>query len=188
MTRIQMIIIGLIIGFIPGGCQSQPEQQQPENIMKNQLQVGDLIPSFELQNQSGDWVKSSDLIGEKVLVIFFYPKDDTPGCTKEACRFRDDYQDFMDLGAEVIGVSSDSVNDHARFAEKYQLPFTLLSDPGGILRKAFGVPTNLLGLLPGRVTYIIDLDGRIAGMYNSQMNAVQHVEEALQVIRDLQVR
>lgn len=184
MTRFQTILLGLIVGFTPWGCQSQPEQH-PESTMKNQLQVGDTIPLFELQNQLGEWVKSSDLIGEKVLVIYFYPKDDTPGCTKEACRFRDDYEDFMELGAEVIGVSSDSVTDHAQFAEKYQLPFTLLSDPGGSLRRAFGVPTNLLGLLPGRVTYIIDLDGRIAGMYNSQLNAVQHVDEALQVIRGL---
>lgn len=166
--------------FISFGCTSQTTE-----FMKKPIEIGDSIPTFKLRDQHGNFFNSVDWIGKEILVIFFYPKDDTPGCTKEACKFRDDFEDFTDLGARVIGISSDSVDSHLKFAEKYALPFTLLSDVSGAVRKSFGVPTNLLGLLPGRVTYIVDYDGVVVGKYNSQMNAERHVSEALQVISRL---
>src|SRR5438093_13504497 len=122
------------------------------------IQAGDPAPDFALPDASGRTVRLSDFRGRKAVVLYFYPKDDTPGCTKEACTFRDQYQDFQDAGAEVIGVSSDSPESHAKFAAKHRLPFTLLADRGGETRKAYGVPATL-GLLPGRVTYVIDLGG-----------------------------
>ncbi len=149
------------------------------------LQIGDNCPSFKLANQFGELVDSSNLIGSKNLVIYFYPKDDTPGCTKEACSFRDSYEEFKDLGCEVLGISSDSVEDHRKFAEKHRLSFNLLADTSKELRKAFGVPGNLFGLIPGRVTYIIDLNGKVRGMYNSLTNPLGHIEQALELVKTL---
>ena len=148
------------------------------------IKAGDKAPDFALADRTGKTVRLSDFRGQKPVVLYFYPKDDTPGCTKEACSFRDQYQDFQDAGAEVIGVSSDSESAHAKFTEKYRLPFTLLADAGGKVRKAYGVPATL-GLLPGRVTYVIDRDGTVRHVFNSQLQATQHVAEALQALRRL---
>lgn len=104
------------------------------------------------------------------VVVYFYPKDDTPGCTAEACAFRDQYQDFTQAGAEVIGISSDGPESHAHFAGKHRLPFVLLSDQGGAVRKAYGV-SAMLGLLPGRVTFVLDKSGTIRHMFSSQLRA-----------------
>jgi peroxiredoxin Q/BCP len=147
------------------------------------VQVGDEAPDFELPDRSGKTVRLGELRG-KPVVLYFYPKDDTPGCTKESCTFRDQYQDFQDAGAEVIGVSSDSPESHDKFATKYRLPFTLLSDRGGAVRKRYGVPSTL-GVLPGRVTYVIDRQGTVRHVFNSQLQAAQHVEEALKALRDI---
>jgi thioredoxin-dependent peroxiredoxin len=106
-------------------------------------------------------INISDFIGKKSLVLFFYPKDDTPGCTREACSFRDHYEAFLDAGAEVIGISGQSVESHKNFAQKHNLKYHLLSDEGNKVRKLFGVPTNLFGLLPGRVTYVADKTGKV---------------------------
>jgi thioredoxin-dependent peroxiredoxin len=146
--------------------------------------VGDPAPEFALPDPSGRTVRLGDYRGKKAVVLYFYPKDDTPGCTKEACSFRDQYQDFQDAGAEVIGVSSDSPESHDKFATKYRLPFTLLSDRGGAVRKQYGVPSTL-GVLPGRVTYVIDRQGTVRHVFNSQLQAAQHVEEALKALRDI---
>jgi peroxiredoxin Q/BCP len=141
------------------------------------VKVDDEAPDFALPDRSGKTVRLSDYRGKKAVVLYFYPKDDTPGCTKEACSFRDQYQDFQDAGAEVIGVSSDSESSHAKFGEKYRLPFVLVSDKGGAVRKRYGVPATL-GLLPGRVTYVIDKSGIVRHVFNSQLQATQHVAEA----------
>jgi peroxiredoxin Q/BCP len=146
------------------------------------LAVGDPAPDFELPDASGRPVKLSDWRGRKAVVLYFYPKDDTPGCTKEACTFRDSYEDFQQAGAEVIGVSSDSGASHQAFAKKHRLPFTLLSDSSGSLRKKYGVPATL-GLLPGRVTFVIDREGIVRHVFSSQLAPAQHVREALDVIR-----
>lgn len=149
------------------------------------MQIGDQCPSFELNNQQGELVHSSSFIGKQKAVIFFYPKDETPGCTKEACSFRDKYEDFLELGCQVIGISSDSVDSHAQFANRFGFTFTLLSDPEKSVRKAFQVPGNLFGLLPGRVTYIVDASGIIRGIFNSQLNPVGHVTEALKIVSSI---
>ncbi len=153
--------------------------------MKKQLQPGDTCPTFILEDQHGKQVSIQDHIGKTVLVIFFYPKDDTRGCTMEACAFRDQYETFQDQGATVIGISSDSVSSHDRFAKKHQLPYTLLADVKKEVRNAFGVPGNLFGLIPGRVTYIIDLQGIIRGVYNSQTDPIGHIAKALECIHTI---
>jgi peroxiredoxin Q/BCP len=144
--------------------------------------VGDVAPDFILPSQSGEEVSLRDFIGRKrAIVLFFYPKDDTPGCTKEACSFRDGYEKFEELEAEVIGISSDSVRSHERFVEKHGLPFVLLSDEEGEVRKLYGVP-NTLGLFPGRVTYVIDDDGVVRHVFSSQLGVTRHVEQALEAL------
>src|SRR5271169_5007243 len=153
--------------------------------MASSVKVGDKAPDFTLPSQSGEPVRLQDRFGERVLVLYFYPKDNTPGCTAEACAFRDSHEVFTDAGAEVIGVSSDSVTRHEAFAGQHELPFTLLSDQGGRVRKSYGVPA-VLGLLPGRVTYVIDRQGTVRHVFSSMTNIGQHVSDALEVVRQLQ--
>jgi peroxiredoxin Q/BCP len=148
------------------------------------VKVGDQAPDFSLADASGRVVRLSDFRGTRPVVLYFYPKDDTPGCTKEACAFRDQYEDFTTLGAEVIGVSSDSSEAHQQFTSKYTLPFTLLSDRDGAVRKRYGIPATL-GLLPGRVTFVIDTGGTVRHVFNSQMQATRHVGEALATLRSV---
>jgi peroxiredoxin Q/BCP len=147
--------------------------------------VGDKAPDFTLPSQSGEQVRLQDRIGERVVVLYFYPKDNTSGCTAEACAFRDSHEAFSDAGAEVIGVSSDSADKHAGFASKHRLPFTLLADQGGKVRKTYGVPTAL-GFIPGRVTYVIDRTGTVRHVFNSMTNIDGHVGEALEMVKKLQ--
>lgn len=146
--------------------------------------VGDQAPDFQLHDQHGHTVSLSNFRGRKAVVLYFYPKDETPGCTKEACSFRDSYEDFVAAGAEVVGVSGDSVGKHQAFAEHHRLPFTLLADEGNALRKAYGVPATLW-ILPGRVTYVIDRDGIVRHVFDSQLQATRHIDEALAVIKSL---
>jgi peroxiredoxin Q/BCP len=153
--------------------------------MARGIQVGDKAPDFTLPSQTGDPVRLSDRLGEHSVVLYFYPKDETRGCTAEACAFRDSYEVFAEAGAEVIGVSSDSVDKHAGFAGHHNLPFTLLSDQGGAVRKSYGVPATL-GLLPGRVTYVIDRGGSVRHVFNSQINIGRHIDDALAVVKQLQ--
>jgi peroxiredoxin Q/BCP len=146
------------------------------------LKVGDRLPNFTLPSASGDNVNIADFIGKQPLVIYFYPKDDTPGCTKESCAFRDNYEVFKELGAEVIGISGDSSQSHQNFANKYQLPFILLSDSKNEVRKLFGVPPTLF-VLPGRVTYITDKEGIVRHIFNSQLDFNAHVSEAIKTLK-----
>src|ERR1700758_1972013 len=149
------------------------------------IEVGDKAPDFTLPSQSGDQVRLADRIGQHVVGLYFYPKDETSGCTREACAFRDSHEVFTDAGAEVIGVSSDSADKHAAFAEQHKLPFTLLADAGGQVRKSYGVPATL-GVLPGRVTYVIDRTGTVRHVFNSMTNIGRHVNDALDVVKKLQ--
>lgn len=144
------------------------------------LQIGDPAPDFTLPDQDGQPVALKDLRGQRV-VIYFYPKDDTPGCTAEACGFRDSFARFQELGAEVWGVSGDDNVSHRRFAERYNLPFPLLSDRGNALRQLMGVPKTL-GLIPGRVTYIADADGVVRHIFSNLLDGPAHVAEAEQVL------
>jgi peroxiredoxin Q/BCP len=150
-----------------------------------ELKVGDKIPNFKARDTNGDDFDSQHIIGQKPLVIYFYPKDNTPGCTAQACSFRDQYEDFKDLGAEVIGISSDSVESHQKFTQQYKLPFILLSDSNKEIRKLFGVPAGLFGILPGRVTYVTDKTGTIIMVFDSMM-AKRHIPKALEAIKKLQ--
>lgn len=147
--------------------------------------IGKRIPRFKLQDQGNNWVHSDFLVGRSKLVIYFYPKDDTPGCTAEACSFRDAFEIFREYECEVVGISSDSPESHQQFAEKYKLPFTLLSDPGNKIRNQFGVPGYLFGLLPGRVTYIVDYEGVIRHVFNSPFQSSRHVNESLEALKSI---
>ena len=146
--------------------------------------VGDSAPDFTKTTQDGDSISLSKFRGDKMVVLYFYPKDETPGCTAEACTFRDNFEDFVEAGAVVIGVSQDSEQTHKKFAEHHRLPFLLVSDADKGLQKAYGVPKTM-GLLPGRVTYVIDRQGTVQHVFNSQLNAKKHVSEALEVVRRL---
>ncbi|MBU7586189.1 MAG: peroxiredoxin [Nostoc sp. TH1S01] len=148
------------------------------------VKVGDIAPDFTLPAQNGATVSLKDFRGHKAVVLYFYPKDDTPGCTAESCAFRDQYEVFKDAGAEVIGVSGDSSESHQRFAAKYNLPFILLSDKGDQVRKQYGA-TAAFGLFPGRVTYVIDQQGVVQYVFDSMLNFQGHVTEALKTLQTL---
>lgn len=149
------------------------------------ISTGDKCPTFELNDQEGKLRKREEFLTKKALVLYFYPKDDTPGCTAQACSFRDAYEELLEAGAEVVGVSGDSLEQHKKFAKKHNLPFTLLADTNNKLRKQMGVPTNLFGLIPGRVTYVIDNQGVVKGLFNSQLDVKGHVKKALEIIEKL---
>lgn len=146
------------------------------------VKVGDTAPDFTLPSQTGSLVNLKDFRGQKNVVLYFYPKDDTPGCTAEACAFRDQYEVFKAAGAEVMGISSDSSASHQQFAGKYQLPFTLLSDANNKVRDLYGVPAALW-VLPGRVTYVINKQGVVEHIFDSMLNFQAHVEEALKTLK-----
>ena len=150
-----------------------------------ELKVGDKVPNFTAKDTNGNDFESATIIGHKPIVIYFYPKDNTPGCTAQACSFRDQYEDFKDLGAEVIGISSDSIVSHQKFTQQYKLPFILLSDTDKKIRKLFGVPAGLFGILPGRVTYVADKAGTIIMTFDSML-ATRHIPKALEAIKKIQ--
>ena len=151
------------------------------------VKVGDTAPNFTLRDQNGSMVSLSDFRGKKAVVLYFYPKDDTPGCTAESCGFRDQYEVFKTAGAEVIGVSGDSPESHQKFAAKYNLPFTLLSDKDNKVRKEYGA-TMAFGFVPGRVTYVIDQEGVVRFVLDTMFNFQAHVEEALKTLQELAVK
>lgn len=148
------------------------------------VRVGDSAPDFTLPDQTGTPVRLGDVIGRNTVVLYFYPKDQTPGCTVEARAFRDSYDEFAAAGAEVIGVSADSVAAHRRFVRSQALPFRLLSDKDGAVRRLYGV-RQTLGILPGRVTYVIDNAGIVRHIYSSQLRARNHSRESLDAVRQL---
>ena len=148
------------------------------------IKVGDEAPDFELKSQNNENVALSQFRGKKNVVLYFYPKDESPGCTREACTFRDSYELFTDLGAEVIGVSADTVESHKAFAERHNLPFTLLSDLNNTVRKLYGA-TSTFGLIPGRVTFVIDKKGIVRHVFSSQLQPEKHIEEAREILKKI---
>ncbi|MFK7930195.1 MAG: peroxiredoxin [Myxococcota bacterium] len=148
--------------------------------------VGNLAPPLALKDQDGNPFSLESLRGDRVAVVFFYPKDFTPGCTAESCAFRDSHEAFADAGAVVVGVSSDGQASHRRFADAYSLPYTLVSDGAGEVRRAWGVRKSL-GVFPGRVTFVVDKGGIVRHEFSSQLQAAKHVAEALKVVRSLAV-
>jgi peroxiredoxin Q/BCP len=164
---------------------SSPIKAQDMNSTSQKIEKGSKVPSFTLKDQNGKSFDIQSVLGKKNLVIYFYPKDDSPGCTKEACAFRDQFEVFNEANAMIIGISGQSVESHKKFAEKYHLSFTLLSDEGNKVRKLFGVPTDLFGAIPGRVTYIADKSGTVVYVFDSQSQATKHVDEALRILKEM---
>lgn len=152
--------------------------------MTEPVKVGDKAPDFTLTSQTGQQVSLHDFAGKKPVVLYFYPKDFSLGCTKEACAFRDNYEAFKEVGAEVIGVNTATAEKHQEFTTAYKLPFILLADEGSRVRKLYGVPSSI-GLIPGRVTYVIDKEGIVRHIFNSQLEPERHIEEALRILRTL---
>lgn len=150
------------------------------------MQIGDSLPEFSAKNQNGEVVESSSFIGN-AFVLYFYPKNETRGCTKEACTFRDEYEDFKDLGAQVIGISSDSVRSHQKFATHRNLPFTLLSDSDKKIRKLFEIKNDFFGLIPGRETFVFDSKGICVMKFRSQTQWEEHITKAKEKLQELKV-
>lgn len=172
------LAVVLIIGVAGVGYWIWEEYFMPK------IHVGDSAPAFSATTHADEKIALADFKGKRAVVLYFYPADNTSVCTTEACSFRDAYEDFVQAGAVVIGVSGDSLASHRDFAAGKQLPFYLISDSDGSLRKAFGVPSTL-GLIPGRVTYVIDKEGVVRHIFNSQFNPRRHVEESLAIVREL---
>ncbi|AWG21493.1 peroxiredoxin [Flavobacterium faecale] len=148
------------------------------------LKVGDKVPAFKAKDANGKVFNSEDKIGKGWVIIYFYPKDNTAICTAQACSFRDAYQDFQDLNAEIIGISSDSVLSHQEFSNTYKLPFILLSDQDNKIKEQFGVSSQFFGLLSNRITFVVDQNGQVQVVYNSVF-AKGHINKALQTIKEL---
>ena len=148
------------------------------------FEVGDHAPDFSARTYDGNKIRLADFLGKRALVLFFYPKDGTPICTQEVCAFRDSYEQFIEAGADVIGVRSDTEESHRMFARQHKLLFPLISDADGSLRKAFAVPKTL-GLFPGRVTYVIDQAGIIRQIFSAQFASDEHVRQSLKALREV---
>jgi peroxiredoxin Q/BCP len=179
MRKTSIVFLFALILSVSGCAQTNNHEKM------DQIEKGSKVPAFALKDQDGKLFDLQSVLGKKNLVIYFYPKDDSPGCTKEACAFRDQYEVFNQEDAIILGISGQSVESHKKFAEKYHLSFTLLSDEGNKVRKLFGVPTNMLGAIPGRVTYIVDKTGTVVYVFNSQSQATKHVDEALRILKEL---
>ena len=150
---------------------------------ENKIEVGSHVPMFKLPDQNGKIFNIGSVLGKKNLVIYFYPKDFTSGCTKEACTFRDNFNEFKKSSATIIGISGDNVASHLKFSDKNKLNFTILSDKGNKIRKLFGVPNSMMGVVPGRVTYVVDRKGIVIHVYNSLSKPEQHIKESLSALK-----
>ncbi|MCF6361719.1 MAG: peroxiredoxin [Cyclobacteriaceae bacterium] len=154
--------------------------------MKNSLKIGEVLPSFALPNQDNITTSIDSLRAGNNLVLYFYPKDDTFVCTKEACNFRNNYDQFLSYNCSVVGISADLPKSHQAFIKRHNLPFTLLSDIDNKVRNLLGVPRDFLGLLPGRYTYVIDKDGVVKAIINDHLNASTHITQSLKALEDEQ--
>ena len=164
----------------------QTDRIAPKNadLKQKSMRVGNTIPDLTVTVETGERQSLAAIQDSQAMVLYFYPKDETPVCTKEACSFRDAYEDFVEAGAVVVGVSGDTVASHRAFARHHRLPFTLVADVGGALRKAFRVP-RMMGFMDGRTTYVIDKKGVVRHVFTAHFAANEHVTEALAVVRDL---
>ena len=147
-----------------------------------EIAIGSLAPNFTLPDQDGKTFHLRNILGQANIILYFYPKNETRGCIAEACSFRDNIADFEGYGCKVIGISRDSIRSHAKFASHYELPFTLLSDSKNIVRKLYEVEASIMGLIPGRKTFIIDKLGIISHIFDYQFKAKQHVIDALKAL------
>lgn len=149
------------------------------------IKINEICPDFELYDYENKVFNKNNLF-DKTTVLFFYPKNFTPGCTKEACSFRDNYSIFLELGCQVVGISGDSIDSHSKFQKKYNLPYPTYSDPKNSFRHALGLPSSLFGLIPGRTTLIFDKQTKLKGIFNSQLNTEGHIDYALKIVREIQ--
>lgn len=179
-----LLVVSLAVGCSEATGPGQESQSQKTDKTMNTVETGSKAPEFALSDQSGNLVRLSGLTGKSNLVLFFYPKDESYGCTREACSFRDQYEEFTEAGAVVIGISSDGVDSHKSFAARHNLPYLLLSDPAGKVAAVYGVKKSL-GVLPGRVTFVIDRQGIVRMVFSSQLNFGKHITEALNVLKGL---
>lgn len=168
-----IVIVGLLLLLLPGI--NLYAQDKP-------LSVGDSVPMFALKDQNDSIINIKDLIGKNILVIYFYPKDESFVCTKEACTFRDNFNDFQKLGAMVIGINYGSVESHKKFCQKDKLPFILLSDSNNMVFRKFGLKT---GITTERATFVIDHKGKIVFTYNSMLHGADHAEKTLNYIKEM---
>lgn len=174
-----LVYLMLFVALISTGNSIKTEKEN-----KMEIKIGSTIPNIVLHNQNGEIFDLKKETAGKNVVLYFYPKDETPGCTAQACAFRDQFEDFTDAEAVVIGISGQSVESHKAFAEKHHLTFTLLADEGNKIRKQFGVPANFFGLLPGRVTYVINKTGKVVYIFNSQTNISGHIKQSLKILKE----
>jgi peroxiredoxin Q/BCP len=172
---VTIFVLGLFIAQLPLAAKAS-----------STVKVGDKAPEFSLPDQEGKTVSLRDFAGKRSVILYFYPKDDVGVCKKEACSFRDQYQKFQDAGAEVLGVSSDSVKSHSHFVARRNLPFKLLSDKHGTVRKLYGISPALAGLLPGRVTFVIDKQGVVRNTFDPFMHADKHVLDSIEALKEIQ--
>ncbi|MBM77272.1 MAG: peroxiredoxin [Crocinitomicaceae bacterium] len=149
------------------------------------LDIGDIFPDFTLKDENNNDFTLSENLNDQHFVVYFYPKDETPGCVKQACHFRDSYEEFLKFNCKVIGVSGDSVESHLNFKNKNNLPFTLLSDNKNILRNKIGIPNDFLGLVPGRQTFLLKKTGEIIFTFHSSINMKRHIDEALSTLKKM---
>ncbi|MEP6613522.1 MAG: peroxiredoxin [Mucilaginibacter sp.] len=169
-----ILILAAILSLTTlGKAHAQAEQKE--------LAVGDKMPAFALTDQNGKPFKSADYVGKNFLVIYFYPKDESMVCTKEACQFRDSFNDFTKAGAKVIGINAGTVESHKNFTDHYKLPFILLSDPDNMVYHKFGVKNKMF--MTGRQTFVVDKDGKIAFTYTAIMQGKKHADDALAFVR-----
>jgi len=175
-----LLHLGLLF-FLCFNLNARLQATETEN--REAIKVGSMVPHFSLKDQNGHEFDINSVKGKHNLVIYFYPKDETPGCTKEACSFRDKFEVFKAEDAVIIGISGQSVASHLEFANKYRLKFTLLSDEGNHVRKLFGVPTSLG--MPGRVTYVANKKGKVVLVFNSQFNTQKHIDETLRILKEM---
>ncbi len=176
---ISCLMVALLIPFIINTAAKSGTDQK-------EFTVGDKMPAFSLIDQDGKVFSSADYVGKSMLVIYFYPKDESMVCTKEACSFRDSFDDFTKAGAKVIGINGGTVASHKEFRDHYKLPFTLLSDPDNKVYHLFGVKNTMF--MTGRETFVIDRHGKIAFTYEAMMQGKKHADDALKFIKAQQTK
>jgi thioredoxin-dependent peroxiredoxin len=181
---LQRYKIFVLFLFVLNNISCHQNTNTPTMGADHKIDIGVKAPLFSLPDQDGKIVNISEFIGKKKLVIYFYPKDESYGCTKEACSFRDSYEDFKEAGAEVIGISADDETSHKEFSAHHKLPFILLSDKDKKVAALYNIKKTM-GILPGRVTFVIDKEGIIRMIYSSQVNFQKHVDEAIEMLRQL---
>jgi len=185
-----LVLFILVLNYLMVSCSSETSQYSGQqagsntNNMASKIEIGSKAPEFSLPDQRGRRINLTDYLGKTNLVVYFYPKDESFGCTKEACSFRDNYEVFKEAGAEVIGISSDDIASHQAFAANHKLPFILLSDKDRTVAEKYGVGKSL-GVLPGRVTFVIDKQGIVRMMFSSQLNFEKHITEAIETLKKL---